>query len=207
LRSSAVRPGKIDFDDRNFLPADVARTEHLLSDGDLLVTRLSGSLEYVGNCAVVRNLGSEKLYFPDRIFCAKLTDDIYAPYLEYAFQVRLLRHDLEAAAKSSAGHQRISLSDLRRFVFPLPSFEEQQEISKQIERMIVTLEQIEECVQESLAKLRELDHAMLAKAFRGELVPQEPTDEPASVLLERICAETSSAGIARPRRGRRSART
>jgi len=46
-----------------------------------------------------------------------------------------------------------------------------------------------------------LDQAVLAKAFRGELVPQDPADEPASVLLERIRAEHGAAP--KPRRGRR----
>lgn len=48
--------------------------------------------------------------------------------------------------------------------------------------------------------LSTLDSAILAKAFRGELVPQDPTNEPASVLLERIRAERAAAGAA-PKRG------
>ncbi len=51
-------------------------------------------------------------------------------------------------------------------------------------------------------RLATLDQSILAKAFRGELVPQDPTDEPASVLLERIRAERAAAGAV-PRRGRR----
>ena len=47
-----------------------------------------------------------------------------------------------------------------------------------------------------------LDQAILSKAFRGELVPQDPNDEPASVLLERIRAEKSPSTGSRVRRGR-----
>jgi len=53
------------------------------------------------------------------------------------------------------------------------------------------------------ALLDRLESAILAKAFRGELVLQDPNDEPASVLLDRIRAERAAAP--RPKRGRRAA--
>ncbi|MBA4219819.1 MAG: hypothetical protein C0458_03720, partial [Methylobacterium sp.] len=55
-----------------------------------------------------------------------------------------------------------------------------------------------------LVLLDRLDQAVLAKAFRGELVPQDPNDEPASALLDRIRAEREAAGGIPRRRGRRS---
>lgn len=56
-------------------------------------------------------------------------------------------------------------------------------------------------VAEARERIPTLDQSILAKAFRGELVPQDPNDEPASVLLERIRAERAAAGE-KPRRGR-----
>ncbi len=53
------------------------------------------------------------------------------------------------------------------------------------------------------ALLDRLESAILAKAFRGELVPQDPNDEPASVLLDRIRAERAASP--KPKRGRRAA--
>jgi type I restriction enzyme, S subunit len=55
-----------------------------------------------------------------------------------------------------------------------------------------------ECLDGESARLREMDRSILAKAFRGELVPQDPTDEPASVLLERLRAERTAVAAGAP---------
>jgi type I restriction enzyme S subunit len=87
---------------------------------------------------------------------------------------------------------------------------EQIEIVSRIEKAMDWLKIVEEEQAQAMHLLDRLDQANLAKAFRGELVPQDPNDEPASVLLERICAaraeqakntrngrgKTSNAGVA-----------
>ena len=67
LRSSAVRHGTIDLSDVRYLPDDAHQNpDTYITTGDLLFTRLSGSLEYVGNCVVVPELGKQRFEFPDR---------------------------------------------------------------------------------------------------------------------------------------------
>jgi len=77
----------------------------------------------------------------------------------------------------------------QKYPVPLPPIEEQKEIVKQIEIAFNIAENIEHQILHNLEKVQTLDQSILAKAFRGELVPQDPDDEPASVLLERIRAE------------------
>ena len=129
LRSSAVRQGSLNLDDYRFLPHDAPRSINgVISTGDLLFTRLSGSLDYVGNCAVVGELHGRSLEFPDRIFRGRCTDNTSPHFVQLCFGERSLRQALEAKAKSTAGHQRISLSDLRLFHVPLPPLAEQRRI-------------------------------------------------------------------------------
>jgi type I restriction enzyme S subunit len=64
-----------------------------------------------------------------------------------------------------------------------------KEIVCRIEAFFKAADRIEQQYQEAKPYLDQLDQSILAKAFRGELVPQDPSDEPASVLLERIQAE------------------
>ena len=72
---------------------------------------------------------------------------------------------------------------------PFTSFDEQNEIVRRIERAFAWIGRLASEASDARKLIDQLDQAILAKAFQGELVPQEPTDEPASVLLERIRAE------------------
>ncbi len=92
----------------------------------------------------------------------------------------------------------VTLGLLRRFVLPLPPVAEQASIVKTVKDMLNTRDAVAHPLSEAIEKVRSLDQSILAKAFRGELVPQDPNDEPASVLLERIKAE--QANIEKPKR-------
>ena len=65
----------------------------------------------------------------------------------------------------------------------------QDEVFREIERQYSTLDHIEAAIDSEIAKSSTLRQAILKKAFFGQLVPQDPHDEPASVLLDRIRAE------------------
>jgi type I restriction enzyme S subunit len=83
----------------------------------------------------------------------------------------------------------INIGDVRALQVPVPPIQEQREIVQRVERLFKVADQIEKRYEKAKAFVDKLPQAILAKAFRGELVPQDPADEPASVLLERIQAE------------------
>lgn len=142
----------------------------------MLITRLSGSVDYVGCCAIVDVVPSNSRQHPDRIFCGKLVPSADGAFLSNCFRHPRVRVKLENSAKSTAGHQRISLSDLYPLVFPLPPFAEQELI-------------IEADLNTKLKSARALHQAILRHAVTGQLVPQDPNDAPASEVLKRIAAE------------------
>lgn len=72
--------------------------------------------------------------------------------------------------------------------FPLPPLEEQQEIARRAKILFAYADRLEAQYQKARAHIDRLTPALLDKAFRGELVPQDPKDEPASVLLARLQA-------------------
>ena len=74
----------------------------------------------------------------------------------------------------------------------------------EVERQFSFIDAAERAVDAGLAKSRALRRSVLKAAFEGKLVPQDPTDEPASVLLERIRAERAAAEAERPARRRRT---
>lgn len=83
----------------------------------------------------------------------------------------------------------ITGTNVAEYTIPLPPLSEQHEIVSEIERRFSVIDEVERAVDESLVRAESLRQSILKKAFEGKLVPQDPDDEPASVLLERILAE------------------
>lgn len=190
LKSSAVRPGRIDFHELNFLDASQSRyRENFLEQGDFLITRLSGSVEYVGCSAVVEDIRSSGIQYPDRIFCGKLVFEELGVYLTYCFQHARIRKCLENSAKSTAGHQRISMSDLYPLIIALPPRDELNVIVEAVEHQLSVITHTEADLDSMLKAAKSLRQSILRHAFEGKLVPQDPNDEPASELLKRIAVE------------------
>ena len=190
LRSSSVRQGQIDYQDVKYLSQEQSLNKNNFLDlGDLLFTRLNGTAEYVGNCAKVNIINASSYQFPDRLYCAKLIPEVDSNYCVYAFATTPIRIEIENRAKSTAGHKRISISDIKDMSISLPPLEEQKKIVKQVEQLFAFADKIEARYTKAKAMLDKLPQSILAKAFRGELVPQDSNDEPASVLLARIKAE------------------
>ena len=109
--------------------------------------------------------------------------------------------------RGSAGQVNISLSQCRAFVFPVPPLPEQLEIVSRVETLFALADDLETRISTARNQLEKLTPALLAKAFRGELVPQDPKDEPASVLLERIQAARELQPTTKPERKPRTPRT
>jgi len=95
----------------------------------------------------------------------------------------------------------VNLDDLRSLPVPLPSTAEQQEIVNRIDKTFSHVLVMQERWKQATEQIRPLQEAILSQAFRGELVSQNPSDEPASVLVERICAERKAAASSAQERG------
>ncbi len=98
--------------------------------------------------------------------------------------------------------KHIPKEKLRLLPIPLPSDEEQLRIVQEVERQFSFLEAAERAVEAGMLRSAGLRRAILKAAFEGHLVPQDPTDEPAAVLLERIRAERLASDGAKPKKTR-----
>jgi type I restriction enzyme S subunit len=93
----------------------------------------------------------------------------------------------------------LNVRDVRRLPVPLAPLDEQEEVGRLIGTAFAWIDRITSETTSARRLIDHLDQAILAKAFRGELVPQDPNDEPASVLLERIRAGRQATPIPRSR--------
>ncbi len=83
----------------------------------------------------------------------------------------------------------ITLEELKNIKFHLPLLDEQKQIVKEIEKRFEVANEVEKVITENLEKAEQLKQSILKKAFEGRLVPQDPTDQPASELLAQIRIE------------------
>lgn len=115
----------------------------------------------------------------------KLIDKEYLAFLlsspQFFVQLQKLAH--------GATRLRVNTKQLRNAFIPLCSLREQRKIVQIVQRTFLVIDKLAKGYGDDVSKLNQLDQSILAKAFRGELVPQDPDDEPASVLLERIRGE------------------
>lgn len=192
LRIPNIQHGSIDLSDLKHAPeaAELAADLHLTA-GDVLIVRTNGSRDLIGRSApVVSDLGCSFASYLIRYRLRRETVD--ERFVSLVLSTPRWRSRLEAAAGSSAGQYNLSLRSLDPIPVPVPPIEEQARIVAEVERQFSFIEACERAVDAGLVKAAALRRSVLKAAFEGKLVEQDPSDEPASVLLERIRAERAS---------------
>ncbi len=132
-------------------------------------------------------------------------EDVSGLWVHYWLSTDAVQWHLLNSAKEVA-RKTLNLGDLARIAIALPGPTEQSLIVEKVGAYLRLVKRIESMVEEARGKSQRLAPLTLAKAFRGELVPQDPNNEPASALLARIAAQrkapTDAAMARAPRRGR-----
>jgi type I restriction enzyme S subunit len=173
--------------DVRYYPEAVPETA-LLRNGDLLFTRYNGSPDLAAVCGMVRGLKQDTAY-PDKLIRVRLSDTVDPWFAELMCAAPKSREWLAMHIKTAAGQHGISGADLRRLPIPLPPLTSQRAIIGRAGTAFTWIDRLAANATSTRKLIAHLDQAILAKAFRGELVPQSPTDEPAPALLARIRAE------------------
>lgn len=189
LRISSVRPFALDLSDRRFLSgtADEYRTDQIAA-GDLLFTRYNGSRNLVGVCAVVPDI-DEEIVHPDKLIRARPVPSVSnSRFFGLAANVGHSRKYIEQRIRTTAGQAGVSGSDVKTLPIPLPPLAEQAAIVEAVEDQLSVIDHLEADLEAKLKSAQALRQAILRDAFEGKLVPQDPNDEPAAELLQRIAA-------------------
>ena len=112
---------------------------------------------------------------------------------------------LEMRVLAEGGNQpNLNLAKVKGFPLPVPSREEQTEIVRRVETLFALADRLEARLQTAQTAADRLTPSLLAKAFRGELVQQDPNDEPATELLKRLLGQESQTQVKRSGRKAKS---
>lgn len=202
LRLSALRGATVNLSDVRYIPIAPDRADkYRIEAGDILVSRGNGTLSLVGKASRVGEASGEYPIFPDTAF--RLRPDpsfVCSEWLLYVWNSPDVRRQIESVARTTAGIWKISQRDLAQIQIPVASLEDQRRMAAAISIAFARADRLETEAARARVLLDRLEAAILARAFRGQLVPQDPNDEPASVLLDRIRAERAAAP--KPKRGR-----
>jgi type I restriction enzyme, S subunit len=134
----------------------------------------------IGNTGIL----AYDMCFTDSIVGIETGVDYSNFYVDY--YLRSEKENFRQISYAGGGQPNIKLETINTYPFPLPPLEEQKEIVRKVKELFHFADSIEARYQKAKAWFDKLPQAILAKAFRGELVPQNENDESASVLLERI---------------------
>jgi len=190
LKSQIVNLNEVKYGDWS----SVTDTDRfLVHDGDYLVSRGNGSKDYVGRGGLVVGC-NRPIAFPDTMIRFRPDVSQLLPgYLQLVWESEGVRTQITNSAKTTAGIWKVSQTDLERIIIPLPSLSKQAEIVRHVEALFTLADRMEARATAARNQAQRLSPLVLSKAFRGELVPQDPQDESAIDLLNRITAAGSPA--------------
>jgi type I restriction enzyme S subunit len=183
VRTTNFAPGFLNLSERQFVSDKTfnERIERLRPEpGDVLYSREGGILGIA--CMIPQGV---ELCLGQRMMLFRSKSDFNSAFMMYWLNSpHILDRVRELTGGSASPH--LNVRDIKNFPTPSPPFIEQREIVRRVEALFKTADALEARYLKANAHVDKLTQSILAKAFRGELVPQNPNNEPASVLLERI---------------------
>lgn len=186
IRMGNLQNGIIVWDDLVYTDDEDEINQYLLRKDDVLFNR-TNSPELVGKTAIYK--GERPAIFAGYLIRINQVPDVDARYLNYFLNSHIAKNHGNRVKTDGVNQSNINGEKLCHYPFPLVSREEQHQIVQEIESRLSVCDKLEESIKENLQKAEALRQSILKKAFEGKLAPQDPNDEPAEKLLERIRAE------------------
>lgn len=186
IRAGQLKNGTVNPEDQLYLTKETQKqiSRYIVNAGDVYITIVGAC---IGDAGII----------PAEYAGANLTENaakicgfkspLLAEYLSMWLRSSTLQEIIQSEIKSGA-QGKLALLRIKTLPVPYPYIEEQKEIVRRVEALFSLADKLEARYQQARAQVEKLTPALLAKAFRGELVEQDPNDEPAEKLLERIRA-------------------
>jgi type I restriction enzyme S subunit len=183
VRTTEFRPGRLDLREVRYVSEETyaERTERLVpQEGDILYSREGGILGIA--CMVPPGV---ELCLGQRMMLVRADIDVVPAFIMHVLNSSLTLGRVRDLTGGSAS-PHLNVRDIKHFPVPLPPLDEQGKAVDTVNHLLYLADIIEARVKRAEARVEQTAQAVLAKAFRGELVPQDPADEPAAATLARV---------------------
>ena len=155
------------------------------SEGDVVFAKITPCMEN-GKSAVVGSLVNGIGFGTTEFYVLRCTNLLYNRYLYHLVRSRSFRAEAKAVMTGAVGQQRVPKSFLEEYTIMLPSIPEQNEIVRILDNLLAKEQAAKEAAEAVLEKIDLLKKSILARAFRGELGTNDPTEESAIELLKEV---------------------
>lgn len=193
MRLDALTARGLNLNAVRYIPLPKDRIQNYrVNNGDLLISRANGSPEFVGRAVYVVDIG-ETVVFPDTIIRYPLgMDQQIGWWIELTWNSPFGRSQIRRLAKTTAGILKISQEDIAQIALPIPPRAEVAEILRRVSDALTAVDDTLAMLDAEAADAARLKQSILKAAFEGQLEPQDPADEPASVLLARLVSHPTA---------------
>lgn len=191
LGTRNVRQGYFDFSETSFISEEKHRALRggTMKRGDIVMT-IRGTL---GNCAVYdKNVPYDTVRINSAMIIVRPNVEANPAFLMWTIRSPIFLGWVSSSARGSA-QPHLRGKDIEEKLIYFPDLKEQQAAVHRIETAFAWIDRLALEATNARKQIDHLDQVIFTKAFRGELVPQDPKDEPASVLLARVKAERTGA--------------
>jgi type I restriction enzyme S subunit len=179
-----------DYSDVRYLPLSESDVDDIwIQEDDFFMSRGNGSLHLVGR-GTPAQVPPLPTIFPDTMIRLRFEKQVWnTGWVQALWPSRTIRSQIEKKVKTTAGIYKIAQPQVEQIIVPFPPLAEQHRIVAEVERRLSVVEELEAVITANLKRADRLRQSILKRAFLGKLVPQDPADEPAERLLERVRAE------------------
>lgn len=178
LRMGNIQKGEIDWNDLVYTSDSKEIEKYKLEKNDVLFNR-TNSPELVGKTAIYR--GERAAIYAGYLIKIENYKILNSEYLNYALNSTFAKEWKLDVKTDGVSQSNINAQKLAKFEVPLPPLEEQAEIVRRVKLAFEKLDKIESRYQKAKEYSDKLTQSILNKAFRGELVPQDPNDSPIKI--------------------------
>ena len=185
LRLANLSDAGISTEDMRTILLDTKEQENYgLKKNDVLMIRVNGSKENVGKQFLLTT--DNQWAFCDHIIRIKYKENLLPAYMVYFSKSDTYKLYVENHMVSSAGQNTISRKGMASLSIPVPDLREQTEIVRILDDLLAKEQQAKEAAEAVLEQIDLMKKSILARAFRGELGTNDPTEECAVELVKNI---------------------